>query len=512
MTTPTTTTVNGTQPSAVSPGEAPPLDRRVAAAQAEAVKIQARTDAQLRREAAWLEERREARREKERRQAEARKRRDKRNEAAVKWVKSHTTDLLFVPVIAVPAALSWSSMAAYGVSIYGPAGVTLPALSEGAMWAFAGATTMRQRENERRAAARLAAARKPGLAADVDVDIDVTGASDWDDAELDDDETGPGEAAPEAVPAGDKPLWHLRIGTVIFGAYAAALNFLHGMTAAADPHTHAVTSHTYVVAVSMALVSVAGVIAHQLVTAGPRSSKQERDAARMDREVARRELAVRRHAVRSAAVDLDEDGHATLVYEPGTVRLDRRVGRPKLVRDAARTAVGLPVVQPENPHPHPAPAVPAPADAGPAALPAPDGHPEYTLPVRTEPAPAAPVRVPGPDEGERGNVPRNVPRPAGNVPAAGDQDGAGWVQPEPGMTPADYFEALVSQVMDRMGEARADGRRFRPGYDQMTADTGKSLSWCEKAVGEARKRVKAQTAARKEDAARTQENPQDGTA
>lgn len=506
MTTPTTTTtVNGTQPSAVSPGEAPPLDRRVAAAQAEAIRAQAKANIQLQRDAAWSEDRRKEREARDRRRAEARKRRDDRREAAGKWVKSHTTDLLFVPVIAVPAALSWSSMAAYGVSIYGPAGVTLPALSEGAMWAFAGATTMRQRENERRAAARLAPPRRTFRPADDGVPVIGT----WEDDE--DADTGE-ETSPEAVPAGDKPLWHLRIGTVIFGAYAAALNFLHGMTAASDPRTHAVTSHTYVVALSMALVSVAGVVAHQLVTAGPRSSKQERDAARMDREVARRQLAVRRHAVRSARADLDEDGHAVLVYEPGAVRLDRsRLGRVKLVRDETRLDTALPA-GPENPHPHPLPAVPAPADAGPAALPAPDGHPEYTLPVRTEPAPAAPVRVPGPDEGERENVPRNVPRPAGNVPAAGDQDGAGWIQPEPGMKPADYFEALVSQVMDRMGEASADGRRFRPRYDQMTADTGKSLSWCEKAVGEARKRVNAETAARKEDAARTQENPQDGTA
>jgi hypothetical protein len=38
------------------------------------------------------------------------------------WLREHTIDLLFVPVIAVPAALAWTAMAAYGASVYGPPG------------------------------------------------------------------------------------------------------------------------------------------------------------------------------------------------------------------------------------------------------------------------------------------------------------------------------------------------------------------------------------------------------
>ena len=84
----------------------------------------------------------------------------------------------------------------------------------------------------------------------------------------------------------------------------------------------------------MALVSVAGVAAHQFITAGPRRSRAERGQARIDRAVARRELAARRAAVRHAVADLDKDGHARLIYEPGMVALTRRHGRTRLLTPA----------------------------------------------------------------------------------------------------------------------------------------------------------------------------------
>ena len=59
----------------------------------------------------------------------------------VAWVRGHVLDLLFVPVIVVPAVLAWIAMGAYGYQLYGPPGLLLPAFSEGAMWAFAIATT-----------------------------------------------------------------------------------------------------------------------------------------------------------------------------------------------------------------------------------------------------------------------------------------------------------------------------------------------------------------------------------
>ena len=169
---------------------------------------------------------------------QARERRAARRAARMAWLRGHVLDLLFVPVIVVPAVLAWTAMAAYGGQLYGPPGLVLPAFSEGAMWAFAIATTWTIRHH-------------PG-----------------------------------------RPTWHLRAGTWTFAAVAAALNFLHGLT---GPGTHGAG-----VGVVMALVSAAGVVAHQFITAGPRRSRAERGQARIDRAVARRELAARRAAVRHA--------------------------------------------------------------------------------------------------------------------------------------------------------------------------------------------------------------------
>jgi hypothetical protein len=156
---------------------------------------------------------------------QARRARAARRAARAGWVRGHAVGLLFVPVITVPAVLAWTAMAAYGALLYGPAGRSLPAFSEGAMWAFAAATTITRRRHP------------------------------------------------------DRPVWHLRAGTAGFAAVGAALNFAHGMTAAAGlrgPMTGAV----------YAVISVAGVTVHQLVTAGPRRTRAERDAARLARAAA----------------------------------------------------------------------------------------------------------------------------------------------------------------------------------------------------------------------------------
>jgi hypothetical protein len=73
---------------------------------------------------------------------QARRARAARSKARAAWLRAHVTDLLFVPVIVVPAVLAWTAMAAYGYQVYGPAGLALPAFSEGAMWAFAAAVTL----------------------------------------------------------------------------------------------------------------------------------------------------------------------------------------------------------------------------------------------------------------------------------------------------------------------------------------------------------------------------------
>ena len=239
-------------------------DREAARVQARIAERQAR--AQMRREEDLA--RAAARRQ-------ARERRAARRAARMAWVRGHTLDLLFVPVIVVPAVLAWTAMAAYGDQLYGPPGLVLPAFSEGAMWAFAIATTWTIRHHPCR------------------------------------------------------PTWHLRAGTWTFAAVAAALNFLHGLT---------ISIGTGVV---MALISVAGVAAHQFITAGPRRSRAERDQARIDRAVARRELAARRAAVRGADAGLDEDGHARLIYQPGMVTLTRRHGRTRLLTPATSRDTSL---------------------------------------------------------------------------------------------------------------------------------------------------------------------------
>jgi hypothetical protein len=209
-----------------------------------------RAAAQLRRE---NKEARRAVREK------ARQARATRRTAVAAWCYARTVDLLFIPVIGVPAVLSWTGMADYGLGQFGPPGLALPALSEGGMWAFAAATTITRRQHPY------------------------------------------------------KPVWHLRLGTVIFAAYGATLNFLHGLGRGG-----------LLMGVSMALISVAGVTAHQLITAGPRRSPAERDQARIDRAVSRRERSARRSAVRSARIQLDRSGQARLVFEAGTATLSGR--------------------------------------------------------------------------------------------------------------------------------------------------------------------------------------------
>jgi type II secretory pathway pseudopilin PulG len=240
---------------------------------------------------------------------QARKARGARRERRLAWLREHSTDLLFVPVIAVPAVLAWMAMAAFGVQVYGPAGLTLPAFSEGAMWAFAGAVTLTRH-------------RHPG-----------------------------------------KPVWHLRLGTVVFAAEGAALNFAHGMTAPVGglhpgPGVGAV----------MAVVSVAGVTAHQLVTAGPRRSRAEKQAARLARARERREVRARRDAIRRATAVLEADGNVRLVCQPRPAT-GRRGWAARLTRRDRIPHAGLTLLPPgpSCPWPRPAPVIlpaPAPARAG----------------------------------------------------------------------------------------------------------------------------------------------------
>ena len=292
---------------------------------------------------------------------QAREQRAERRATRTAWIRGHALDLLFVPVIVVPAVLAWTAMAAYGYQLYGPPGLVLPAFSEGAMWAFAIATTWTVR-------------RYP-----------------------------------------DRPAWHLRTGTWVFAAIAASLNFSHGLNL--SPRAGVV----------MALVSVAGVLAHQFITAGPRRSRADRHQARIDRAVARRELAVRRAAVRDADAVLDEDGRAHLIYQPGVVTLTRRHGRRQITTPP-------PVrIRPGAPH-------------GSSRPPA----------VRT-------VRAADPGTG-----------------------GSGRGAADPGAAASAGRAAFVAELAGQIRAAMDAGDRWAPDYDALMARSGFGRSWCGKAVRDAR--------------------------
>ncbi|MFJ8963675.1 hypothetical protein ACIRG5_30225 [Lentzea sp. NPDC102401] len=197
------------------------------------------------------------------------------------WTRDHALDLMFLPVILVPAVLAWKAMADYGHTIFGGPGVLLPLFSEGAMWVFAFAVAL---------AARA-----------------------------------------------DRPTGWLKAGTWVFAAVAAALNFTHGLDVPGGGIGHGVV---------MALVSVGGVVVHQLVHANPlrtRRTPAERAAAKLTRDAQRRLHKVRRAAVRQAAAQVGADGTATLLYRPGTFVLRGGVGRPRL---SPATVAGLPVNPP----------------------------------------------------------------------------------------------------------------------------------------------------------------------
>jgi hypothetical protein len=429
---------------------AAPLSRR--AEQREDARL--RAELELAREAAradlrraddreWAEERRRARADKDARKAEASAGRARARKARRAWLTDHMMDLLFVPVIVVPGALAWDAMAAYGAATWGPLGIALPLFSEGAMWAFDAAVTIRRRRDP------------------------------------------------------DRPVWHLQLGIVIFAAVGAALNFLHG-TAPATPH------HGLVVAVSMALVSVAGVTAHQLVIAGPRRSRAERELDMFRREAERRQAAARKAAARMALVDVDEHGHADLVYEPGTYRLTRtrRLAAPK-GRPAGRA--GLPPQQfygpradrelaarPFQPAAPPAPAGYPEAARNPGALPAgPAGQPataataSATAGTGLRDAVAGTAGFPppefyGPDADRAGSGPGTWPGRDDSGPEDdSDDDAAIW---------ADWTkEAVAAQLAPRIRAAAAAGTTWRPDWEQLIARTDRSKRTCETIVSLARR-------------------------
>ncbi|MEV4317099.1 hypothetical protein [Actinocrispum sp. NPDC049592] len=128
----------------------------------------------------------------------------------------------------------------------------------------------------------------------------------------------------------ERPVWALLVGVWAFSAVAFGINALHGLEYGVDA------------AVVRGVASVAGVVAHQLVTASPRRGKAERDAMRAARLAARKLARIRRAAVHAAVAEIDTDGQARLLFAPGRYQLNRR-GFTWRGRLDASIVSGLPV-------------------------------------------------------------------------------------------------------------------------------------------------------------------------
>lgn len=208
--------------------------------------------------------------------------------AARAWAGAHIVDLLIYPLMVFSAAIAVPSAAHWGASHLGETGGLLPILSEWGMVAFS-------------IAVHVSRVRTP-----------------------------------------DRPVWALQTGTWVFAAIGFVIAVLRGVT---TPE-----GGGWDLGFVMGLVSIAGVAAHQLVSAAPRRSAAERAArtlARQELAEAKAELATRkvaaarvdkarRAAIAHAVAEIDPDGTARLVFAPGRYRLRRGKLRPAAV-------AGLPV-------------------------------------------------------------------------------------------------------------------------------------------------------------------------
>lgn len=264
----------------------------LAAAQVEQIRARTQTEAAqvLAEQRAELDRKRRAERRQE--QENARARRQARWTGLRAWVSAHTVDLLIYPLAVVSAVMAVPAMAAFGHDVYGnAAGYALPIITELGMWAFAFAVHVVRNRSEHDGA--------------------------------------------------DRPVWALQLGVWSFATVAAGLNFLHGLSSDAGPIPG--LENGVRAGVVMAVASVAGVMAHQLVTAAPRRGRVERDAARIERQAAAKVVRMRRAAVRAAVTEIDASGVARLLFTPGHYRLTRSRFTPWRGQLDSIAVPGLPV-------------------------------------------------------------------------------------------------------------------------------------------------------------------------
>jgi hypothetical protein len=97
----------------------------------------ARLEEQRQARAGRLEEERQAKAGKLAEQADRRAARAEAIAAAGEWAAAHRDDLMMIPIVVVPALLSWAAMSSFGVALFAGIGRALPVLSEVGMWYFA---------------------------------------------------------------------------------------------------------------------------------------------------------------------------------------------------------------------------------------------------------------------------------------------------------------------------------------------------------------------------------------
>lgn len=189
----------------------------------------ARLEEQRQARADRLEEERQAKADRLAEKADRRAARAEMIAAAGEWASEHRNDLMLVPIVVVPALLSWSAMSSFGVALFAGIGRALPVLSEVGMWYFA---------------FRVEDARKHG-----------------------------------------EKLFALYAGMVFCALICAALNLVHGLL---GPIPGSIGPGP-LTGTAYALIAVSGIIIHQLGTAASRH--RPRPARKAPRPAARRPAA-----------------------------------------------------------------------------------------------------------------------------------------------------------------------------------------------------------------------------
>lgn len=235
--------------------------RQDAIAAAEVQAIQQRTKLATRQAETELgdKRRREQRKEQEREQERARARRAARLKALRTWAADHMVDLMIYPLAIFSAIMAIPAMAHFGEQVYNSStGVVLPVITELGMWAFAFAVEYSRHKHA------------------------------------------------------DRPVWALQLGVLVFTAVGGSLNYLDGATKPGGSVGHGIV---------MGVVSIAGVIAHQLVKASPRRSRAERDSRKVSRHAAAKIAAVRKAVIDGSVARVDDTGTVVLMFRAGDYML-----------------------------------------------------------------------------------------------------------------------------------------------------------------------------------------------